>query len=169
MYMPQESQLEASRQEYAAILVSTFGFGPFLSLNPSGLIRTHAVVIIGVYIILACLSLHFLLRGPDARGMSSSRGRRVVLGYTWCMLIITVAWYFYTARNLEFTLVEQRYAPPGQNGQRFWRPQNIVQNVLATLQFLSSDALIVSPITPALTRVGSDIFKSVVVPDVRRM
>lgn len=82
----------------------------------------------------------FLLR--DAREMTS-RGRRIVLGYTWIMLILTCAWYYCVARNLGDRLVEQPHIVLGNKGQRFWLPANIVQNALAAVQFLSSDGLMV--------------------------
>jgi hypothetical protein len=62
------------------------------------------------------------------------------------MLLLTMAWYYCVARNLEFLLVEQPKAP-SETTQRFWMSRNYVQNVLATCQFLGSDALIVSPNT----------------------
>jgi hypothetical protein len=132
-----EQILQAGRAQYVTILVTTFAFGPSF---PSFITFTVLSVNKGVYIVLVGLSLHYLLR--DFRG-KLSRGRLFVLGYTWCMLFITCAWYYCVARHFEDSLVERPNIIWGSNGQRFWLAKSYAQNILAAVQFLSCDGLLV--------------------------
>jgi hypothetical protein len=137
------SEATVSRQVYACILIVTFSFG--VSPAPHNSVLTadaHA----GIYVVLAGLTLRFLLRrSPDVR--AHGQGGRVVLAYTCGMLAVTTVWYMLTARNSARALV---VGAGGDGGQVFWRADNIAENVLATVQFVGSDALMVgAPILSA--------------------
>jgi hypothetical protein len=85
---------------------------------------------------IAGMSLYFL---HQRKG--SSRGRRVTVAFTWVMLVITIAWFYCETRLAEAELVETPATAVGMTN--YCSPTNIVGNVLSTLQFFGSDALLV--------------------------
>jgi hypothetical protein len=94
----------------------------------------------GAYLVIATMSLYLLYQRKG-----STRSHSVTVMFTWFMLVVTTAWYYCETRVAEVELVES----PATNSNdltilNYCSPTNIAANVLSTLQFFCSDALLVS-------------------------
>jgi hypothetical protein len=75
----------------------------------------------------------------------SSVTTRVTVAYTWSMLVITIAWYYCTTRVTEAQLIEDPMFLESPSAiLSYCSGTNVAGEVLSTLQFLGSDALLVS-------------------------
>jgi hypothetical protein len=98
----------------------------------------------GCYVAITTLSLNLAFRGNTPTAFRWTRAHSVTIIYTIVMLVITLAWFIATAHNLASVLVQCSAPHQGPvNGQLFFSPDNRFENALASLQYLSSDALMV--------------------------
>jgi hypothetical protein len=70
-------------------------------------------------------------------------GRRLTVSYTVIMLFLTVGNYYTTAKFIEALIIEYPAGTPEASDAQSCAPINIVGTVLAILQALLSDALMV--------------------------
>jgi hypothetical protein len=84
------------------------------------------------------MSLYFLYQRKG-----STRSRRVTVMFTWFMLAVTTTWYYCETRVAEAEMIEN--SATNINGLlNYCSATNIAGNVLSSLQFFGSDALLVS-------------------------
>jgi hypothetical protein len=93
----------------------------------------------GIYFCMAAMTMYFLSRKPKR-----AAGRRVTLLYTAFMSAIGLAAFLTTLATLEAAVVEVPARTPLSLNNYYCAPMYVASSLLSTMQFLASDALLVS-------------------------
>jgi hypothetical protein len=129
------------RQIYASILIVAFSSGSCFVVTQCYIVPTDFMT--GCYVVIAGLTLYLAFRNNTQAITRWGRSQLVTMAYVVVMVIITLAWFITTAHNLASVLVSRAAPQKTPNGQVFFNQNDYLENALACLQFLSSDALMV--------------------------